>query len=172
VGAILATKTYNLYVDEEVFLGLTGGSASESRACVITWDETKTTIISVSLYCKIHTGSTNIGANIEFNYEEILKIWSTLLFPEYDKEVIKDITGILRNGTNIINLNLWRIEPVPHEARAYYTALLTLEYTGDEPDVTPPTEQPWLEKYLPYIIVGGVGLGALTIIIWGLTRRK
>ena len=172
MGAILATKTYNLYVDEEVFLGLTGGSASESRACVITWDETRTTIISVSLYCEIRTGSTNVGANILFNGEEIIKLVSTSIAPVTDVKGTKDITGILRNGTNIINLNLWRIEPVPHEARAYYTALLTLEYTGDEPDVTPPTEQPWLEKYLPYIIVGGVGLGALTIIIWGLTRRK
>lgn len=166
VPGAFEVATYNIYVEEEVYLGWTGWTAIEGKGVNIAWDPTKTQLNSATLYCKIFTGSTSVGAQILFNKNRCL----TLTDGKTEENNI-DVLNWIRNGYNTIDLRLDRLVPLIYEARAYYTTILTLEFTGEGPKVTyPPTYLDYLKWAL---ILGGVGIfGYLGVRAIEATRRR
>lgn len=152
MSRVVTLKAHEIWVNEEVIVAWTGMSASKSRAQKVEWDPAKTEITRAEIYCKIRIPSTQCGGKVLMNGEEVFAAVNGLT-----SDGTKDVTTILRNGLNSFEIILEKKWYFIYEVRAYYDVILTIEFSGEEPVVTPPEVWPF-EWWLIAAIVGGAAL--------------
>ena len=134
---------------------------SEERNVSVTWNTAKTSITYAKLKYSASTDSWfAVGYILYFNGEKLLdKSIGGLNPSEVSGE--QDVTGLLINGVNDVKVDTVKPAPLPVGYTVTTTVTLEVGYTGDPPNVSPPTPPfPWRE-YLRVAVIGGlIGGGA------------
>lgn len=142
----------------------------DSKTRKLGFDPTKTQIIGAELYIKAFSDNTGCIGEYLINDEAAARLeWRGPFDIGVWKEARVDVTTLLRQGANTFKAQACKTAGQIWTYRVYYTSILTVTYTGEDPDVGPPEPPPvaW-EKYLPYIVLGASA--AAVLVIW--TRSK
>lgn len=133
-----------------------GTVAKRTRYNTISWDSSKTQIISAKIHGIISAPMGTTG-QIYFNNE--LTHWCDARLGNASNDAEVDVIGLFREGENGITIELTKFAGL--EQVGTFSATLILEFTGTTPpEVTPPTEPLQLQWYhyaLAIIAILGVG---------------
>ena len=121
----------------------------------IVWDASKTTILSARLHGKIWAQLGTKGL-IKLNGADMLFADATLADVTVEDTV--DVIGTLRNGTNTVEISLWKSIYVPLDKIGTFTAEIIIEYEGASPE-----EKPWYYKYIVPAAIGTASAVAVAI---------
>lgn len=130
-------------------------------------DEAKTIIHSATLKISAVNGglSDAVVLSTVFNLSEVASLVWNMAELGVTKTSDVDVTPFLINGDNTLKFDFTRASGLQFITKdVWITAILLIEYEGDDPTVTDKTPVDW-EKYLPWIIGGGavlVGVALLT----------
>ncbi len=156
-------KTYRIEFPSTIPEGATRGTGK------ITWDPNKTKVVGA--YLEV-TGSMHLwgatiiwcvrggiecfinGVSVE-GYLSPICTWDC----EYPFGFIKDITGLIYNGENIVELKVFKSFGWPTAVEVKnLTVYIHVDYEGQPPEITikpPPPE------WYPYVKWGAIGIGAI-----------
>lgn len=152
---------YKFFEDYRLFIPWYAGSVSKAVSKDIIWDEEKTNILSARLHGKIWAQMGTQGL-IKFNGSDILFADATLMDTAVEDTV--DVIGLLRNGTNKVEILLWK--PLPGlDKSGVFTAELTIEFEGEVPSIEPP----WKKYIMPGLAAASVIFSAVGV---GLALRR
>lgn len=103
------------------------------------------------------------------NNQEVCRVeWGFIDTPV--KECKANVVGIIGDGDNEVVIRCYKPIGCFLPRTWYITVILTIEYVGKEPEISPPTEKDWkyyVVKYVPWI-----ALALLTGAFIGYTKRR
>jgi len=160
-------KRITLFEDHRIVLPiLWSQNWTEEVGTNITWGP-ETTIHSAKIEISADPGAFK-GLNFVFkmNRAEILKItdWGA------GGQRVIDVTGRLPKGHNTFQAGIWASPPVYFETSLIFTAILAIEYSGEDPWVTPPTPETRWEDIAMYLGIGALFVGGAYVIVKGLKK--
>ena len=167
-------KSFYIFKDEKIEVGwLAGDNSKTKHFSLIVPPECEITGISVYMRSEMYGGWCN-GAytRLKINGWEACKVtWG--VNDTSPKECRKDVTGIVSKGSNEFTVECHK-DPIGCFAPRTWkvTVLLTVEYEGKEPDITPPApDWEWIKQYVPWIAVALVA-GVLGVEVIKRESRK
>jgi hypothetical protein len=130
---------------------------ADTKTMSITWDPKKTTLTGAELYVKAFSSKSSMY--LEYYVNDNLSI--SLDWPALQtgwREDRKDVLAWIRNGTNAFKAQICKGFYYPLSSEVYVTAILTLFFEGEEPDMTPPS--PPIEWW-QWLMIGGVAIAGV-----------
>jgi len=164
----LVVKRFEHYRDHEILIPLHWTCNAAAPPPALTIDPEKTVVKSAKLYVWVHTSIPWLGPNVTFNYYVNGRsvFWVRWAFWDSCKayEDTVDVTDILKVGgtfnfkAEVCKDWLQIVEIVTH-----VTAILTIEYEGEEPEVPPPPPSPWEYVKWGFLLAGIAIVGFLGV---------
>jgi len=134
----------------------------------ITWGS-KTTIHSAKIEISADPGVFKaLNFVFKMNDAEILSIedWGA------GGERVIDVTGRLPKGRNTFQAGIWTSPPVYFQTSLIFTAYLRIEYSGEDPWVTPPTPEETWKEVIKVLGIGGILVGIGYVVVKGLGEAR
>lgn len=155
----MATKTVTIYDNWNVNIPVHWTCNSPQAMSVnITWSEDKTSLIGAKLYLRVYSDTGYTYFDFWVNNQKIpLGEFS----PKETKETETDILAFIRNGVNQFRADYCKSYFYPLSPNCWITAVLTLTYEGETPNVSPP--RPPMEWYEPLIYAGLIIAGVFAV---------
>ena len=147
-------KSYRIHDHHQITIPVHWSVNGDTKIVSISWDENKTRIVSAKLYVKVYSDIDGTYLTYHVNKTEVIRLAWYLGEIGVWKEDEKDVLAYIRNGDNRFDAIYGKALWFPWVANAYVTAILTLTFEGEPPEVSPPTAPfPWQD----YAKAGAIG---------------
>ena len=165
----MPVKTITVLREYKLDVPWNWGSHEKKFEFTVEWDAEKTKLTRAWFEVSVHAYSGRTKFKMEFNGFEVVSFWWDFLQECTTREAEEEVTTWVANGRNVVKVAFWKEPYFPADAGGEITAILYLEFTGEEPSTGPPKEKvpsPFekIMPYVPWIVGGAVAIGALYII--------